>query len=543
MFAVSYSNIVFYPRSNTRIGRQTMRISISKKAYSKLEDHLKKCLFVRATDSSNADELARAAYSTVVSASGKLDYDPKTSLEVEIFTFEEALKDTLDLVLDHSIDGSIYAFNRLSPDYKKILLATVYEDPSILDEDPSIRVGKPKAPLDEIRSEINNLLSPLYDSLKIDCSKQISVRDDSPNLSILGTYDDDTKTLHVFPMSLLFAAGSKLNEPLRQQGMPAEYLRSRAARCSADFIAATAIHALIHEFAHLSFPCIAEKEIFSGIWDKEVKREAKSLIRQRAKQGKQMTMEQAVLGVKALMAHGMGVTTSEILSYGKDISGAIAHCARFKLGLLYLLTQRTAEYTLVRSMFAPIFVQKILASEILTIDPITSSPSVNIDAVLQDPDSASAFFYYAQYGWEDDVRASIVQEYKRKSLKFTFRSDVVKTSDLFVELEKRQKRPNYAKTAFSDITQEDITSDDLLYAVDGEANLLKVPFLEDALAFLTNLVNRNEFVPSREVDLNEHAGLYAMLDLDDNRIKLVYCPDSFSFFEVTTAEAWFILTL
>jgi hypothetical protein len=520
-----------------------MRISISKKAYSKLEEHLKNCLFVRATDSSSADELARAAYSTVVSASGTLDYDQKTSLDIEVFSFEEALKDTLNLVLNHSIDGSIYAFTRLSPEYKQILLSTVYEDPSILEDDPSIRVGKPKAPLDEIRSKINDLLSPLYNRLKIDCSRQISIRDGSENTSILGTYDEDTKTLYVFPISLLFAAGSKLNEPLRQQGMPAEYLRSRAARCSADFIAATAIHALIHEFAHLSFPCFAEKQILSGIWEKEVKRVAKSLIRQRAKAGKQMTMEEAVLGVKSLMAYGMGVTTSEILTYGKDLAGAMAHCARFKLGLLYLLTQRTAEYTLVRSMFAPVFVQKILASEILTIAPTTGRPSVDIDAVLQDPDSASVFFHYAQYGWEDEVSASIVQEFKRGNLKFTFRSDVVKTSDIFAELEKRQKRPNYAKTAFSDITQEDITSDDLLYTVDGEANLLKVPFLEDALAFLTNLVNRNEFVPSREVDLSERAGLYAMLDLDDNRIKLVYCPDSFSFFEVTTAEAWFILTL
>jgi len=229
----------------------------------------------------------------------------------------------------------------------------------------------------------------------------------------------------------------------------------------------------------------------------------------------------------------------------------ISHALRFKLGLLYFLSI-PSEVQLIRRFFVPDILQQIDNSQILKFN--YSSGEIEIDTPFvreahiekygQDFSTVdSDYVHDIQYFWESPIadmyRASTV----RHGSTLTFRSEIVSTKDLEKTLGKRKKRSNYARQGYKHLEQIDLSSEELLYAFEGNANILSIPFLEDPLDFMLQLVTREELMSSKDAEIGESVGLYMMFDSDESRIKLIYSPDAESFFEITTGEAWFILSL
>ena len=92
-------------------------------------------------------------------------------------------------------------------------------------------------------------------------------------------------------------------------------------------------------------------------------------------------------------------------------------------------------------------------------------------------------------------------------LRLVYRSERVRRLRKHFErtLEKRRSRSNYAKKRYQIIDRIDLADDDLLFAFEGNANILSIPFLEDPLDFFILLVNRQELMSSRNARIGEES--------------------------------------
>lgn len=524
-------------------------VKISERQRKRLSEQVKDCLFFTPNNLDSAKVLGEGIVRFESQSFQGKRIPLSKSISLQLVYMGDLFDKAIDLVIEKSVDASIFAFLEAPLNYRKCLLhyaETINQD--IVIKDPVLKLGLPKyygsdrtgiRTIKKVEKELALLIGYDLERLSINCKKYVksAKKHDKSSLYTLGTYSYSKHMLNLFPLPALIAAGKKSNQSLNVSDMSSSEIGQRNLMAKSDFIVALSLETMIHELSHLVFKCEAEHEIKNHLLSQETQRFADM---------RGVSVEEAKKIVSEYINLGFGESISNILLAYKDLDGLMSHAVRFKLGLLYLLSTPSS-IQLIRESFVPTIIDKVQRSQILkfnySYDEIEiDTPYVKNKYVSKYPSEFSVVDKSSvldiQYTWEKPV--SDVYQYNTK---LTFRSEIVTTDDLEKTLDKNRSRSNYAKTNYQFIEQVDLADDDLLFAFEGNANILSIPFLEDPLDFMLQLVNREELMSSRNAGIGESAGLYMMFDNDEMRIKLVYSPDAETFFEITTGEAWFILSL
>mgnify|MGYP001202003915 CR=1 FL=1 len=524
-------------------------VKISERQRKSLSDQVKDCLFFTPHNLDSAKVLGEGIVRFESQSFQGKSIPLSKGISLQLIYMGDLFDKAIDLVIEKAVDASIFAFLEAPLNYRKCLLhyaETINQD--IVIEDPVLKLGLPKyynsdlvgiRTIKKVEKEIGLLIGDDLENLSINCKKYVksTKKHDRLSLYTLGTYSYSKNMLNLYPLPTLIIAGAKSNQNLSISYMSRSKMEQRTLMAKSDFIVAISLESMIHELSHLLFKCEAEHQIKNHLLDQETQRLANM---------KGVSVEEAKKDIAQYIKLGFGESISNILLAYKDLDGLMSHAIRFKLGLLYLLSTPSS-IQLIRKSFVPTIIEKIQSSQILKFNYSYGEIEIDTPYVKTTHKSKHSTDFSVvdkssildiQYDWEKPV--SDVYQYNTK---LTFRSEIVMTDDLEKTLEKKRSRSNYAKTNYQFIEKVDLADDDLLFAFEGNANILSIPFLEDPLDFLLQLVNRQELMSSRNAGIGESAGLYMMFDNDEMRIKLVYSPDAETFFEITTGEAWFILSL
>ena len=525
---------------------ESQKVELSPKQREKLSSQVKNCLFFRADDSDSANVLNQGIirYGKAY-AKGATNIQLPEEIDIELIKLGDLFDKAIDLVLDKSVNACIYAFETLPKDYMDCLIHFAKLNVDAFDDDPVLVLSYSDYDIDDVSKEIADSISDDFKKLSIDCSDlHFKQKETFPNISIGGAYNSQSRTLKLFPLATLLSAGRKSVEPLVtfNPNISDKELKEKVLMCRSDFIAGIVLENFIHELSHLTFKCSTEEAIIEDLAGKELNKLKNKL---------GVSSQAAKSMVETAAALGMGQSMPKLLlalEEGSSIYDLVNHCARFKLGLLYLLSS-PGDIQIVRTLFIAPIRKAIIKSQHMKFDYQKNKIDLDLSFVSVDATGQVHIdrdtLLDLQYAWELDYvkDQALLGDLRSGFFKLTFRSEVVTTSDLEKTLEKRRSRSNYAKTKYQFIDRIDLADDDLLFAFEGNANILSIPFLEDPLDFLLQLVNRQELMSSRNAGIGESAGLYMMFDEEEMRIKLVYSPDAEVFFEITTGEAWFILSL
>ena len=534
-------------------------IKLSKRQREKLSEQIKDCLFFIPYSGNSAKLLNEGVVRFVKQSSRSNRIPLSENIPLKLIFLGDLFDKAIDLIIEESVEASLYAFREAPDNYKECLTRYAKSiDPSVLEKDPVIKLSLAKYntqryyPSDfagtgnfkNVKKELASIISSDLERLSIACYEYANRKKKSgtPDIYTLGTFSPSRHELKLYPLSILLSVGRKSIREQDTRNMLNSEISQNTLMARSDFVAALSLETMIHELSHLVFKCTTEHRIKTHLLTRDNRRLAEE---------KGVSFSEAQKIVREYVSLGFGEGISNILLANKELDGLISHAIRFKLGLLYFLSV-PSEVQLIRQQFVPSIKRKIKQSQILKFD--SSSGEIEIEApyvkkkhIQKYRDEFSVLdkdvLFDTQYEWQDPLSYVYQDALNKSDLRLTFRSGIVTTSDLENTLERIRSRSNYAETKYQFADQVDLADDDLLFAFEGNANILSIPFLEDPLDFMLQLVNRHELMSSRNAGIGESAGLYMMFDNDEMRIKLVYSPDAEIFFEITTGEAWFILAL
>jgi hypothetical protein len=500
-----------------------MKIKVDKKQEDKLLRSLSECIGFRSVNVSVEFTQAVIQYTF-----GKTDTitSEDDSLEAEVFSLKEYLKDTFDHVCENAVDARIYAFENISDGYRRYLkLANDHQE---MNNKPTDEIFEDISDLSGNyvfdKSEIAKPIASKLNSLTIDCSQFLTddpSRQGLDRLSLGGSYNRKTNTLIIHPGSLAFSLTEYHASP-----DPKYLLNSKR-----DAIISVAVHSFLHELVHICEPCMLEQKIGT----EDSKQLQGMLVEQWAMQFglSPNEVERIFDGNLQDPTNKLDSLKRSLFEINKSRHTAYGHCTRFKLALLYL-SRSNKNVMFIRDRFVSEIERLILEEQTLVEHPQGFGSRF--------PQGQSGAESYA-YDWETKVTSAYMESIDQGEISFTPQSEVVDTDDLLISLKKASRkftRHNPYAEAFDDVSVS--TNQDLFYSIDGETNLFRFEYEGDAFDKMTLILNHSELIPSSEaiISLGEpFLGMYARPDYT----AFMYSDNGERFTEVTIEEAWWLLTL
>ena len=253
-------------------------IQLSARQREKLKNQVDNCLFFRANDLNSANVLREGIVrfvSNFTKGYAHRHIPLSESINLQLINMGGLFEKAIDLVIDHSIDASIYAFREAPLNYRECLIYYARSiDEGAIDEDPVLEMSYSRYDLERIRRDIAYLIESKLSNLSVSCLEYTGLEKigEAPRFSLLGTFSPRRNEIEIFPLSTLISATSKTKLKVSNPRMSDEDIQNRLLMARSDIIIETTLESFIHELAHLAFPCTTEKSIRNHVLTRETRR-------------------------------------------------------------------------------------------------------------------------------------------------------------------------------------------------------------------------------------------------------------------------------